>query len=62
MREDIWHILLILAWNFMICVNELSDLKCNKREILEPLAVLITLYTTLQRAVETTRSFWFELV
>ena len=26
---------------FMICVNELSDLKCNKREILEPLVVLI---------------------
>ncbi|KAA3643645.1 MAG: leucine--tRNA ligase [Bacteroidetes bacterium] len=29
---------------FMICVNELSDLKCNKREILEPLAVLISPY------------------
>lgn len=26
---------------FMICVNELTDLKCNKREILEPLAILI---------------------
>ncbi|MBO7315831.1 MAG: class I tRNA ligase family protein, partial [Paludibacteraceae bacterium] len=26
---------------FMICQNELSQLKCNKREILEPLAVLI---------------------
>jgi leucyl-tRNA synthetase len=26
---------------FMICVNELNDLKSNKREILEPLAVLI---------------------
>ncbi len=26
---------------FMICVNELGNLKCNKREILEPLAVLI---------------------
>ncbi len=25
---------------FMICVNELSDLKCNKREILEPLLIL----------------------
>ena len=25
----------------MICVNELTDLKCNKREILEPLAVLV---------------------
>jgi leucyl-tRNA synthetase len=34
------------SWNtcvsaFMICVNELQELKCNKREILEPLAVLI---------------------
>ncbi len=28
--------------SFMICVNELSDLKCNKREILTPLAVLIS--------------------
>jgi leucyl-tRNA synthetase len=26
----------------MICVNELSDLKCNKREILSPLAILIS--------------------
>ncbi|HCC31124.1 MAG TPA: leucine--tRNA ligase [Marinilabiliales bacterium] len=26
---------------FMICVNELTDLKCNKREVLEPLAVLM---------------------
>ncbi len=30
--------------NFMICVNELSDLKCNKKEILEPLIVLISPY------------------
>jgi leucyl-tRNA synthetase len=30
--------------NFMICVNELSDLKCNKREILEPIIVLISPY------------------
>ncbi len=29
---------------FMICVNELGDLKCNKRAILEPLLVLITPY------------------
>ncbi|HDP75507.1 MAG TPA: leucine--tRNA ligase [Bacteroidales bacterium] len=29
---------------FMICVNELSDLKCNKRTILEPLTVLIAPY------------------
>jgi len=30
--------------NFMICVNELSDLKCNKRAILEPLLVLVSPY------------------
>jgi leucyl-tRNA synthetase/very-short-patch-repair endonuclease len=30
--------------NFMICVNELTDLKCNKREILEPLTILISPY------------------
>jgi len=29
---------------FMICVNELTDLKCNKRAILEPLAVIIAPY------------------
>ncbi len=27
---------------FMICVNELSDCKCNKREILSPLAILVS--------------------
>lgn len=27
---------------FMICVNELSSLKCNKRAILEPLIILLT--------------------
>ncbi|MCB2207397.1 MAG: leucine--tRNA ligase [Bacteroidetes bacterium] len=31
---------------FMICVNELSDLKCHKREILEPLAILISPYAS----------------
>ena len=30
--------------NFMICVNELTELKCNKREILEPLAIMIAPY------------------
>ena len=29
---------------FMICVNDLASLKCNKREILEPLTVLISPY------------------
>ena len=28
----------------MIAVNELSDLKCHKREILEPLLILLTPY------------------
>lgn len=27
---------------FMICVNELTDLKCNKREILTPLTILLS--------------------
>ncbi len=30
--------------NFMICVNELTDLKCNKRAILEDLVVLVSPY------------------
>ncbi len=30
--------------NFMICVNELSELKCNKRAILEPFVILIAPY------------------
>ncbi|MFA8449662.1 MAG: leucine--tRNA ligase [Bacteroidales bacterium] len=29
---------------FMICVNELSDLKCNKREILEPITVMLSAF------------------
>jgi leucyl-tRNA synthetase len=29
---------------FMVCVNELMDLKCHKREILEPLIILLTPY------------------
>ncbi|NOY50161.1 MAG: leucine--tRNA ligase [Chlorobi bacterium] len=29
---------------FMICVNELSDLKCHKREILEQLTILLSPY------------------
>jgi leucyl-tRNA synthetase len=28
----------------MVCVNELMDLKCHKREILEPLLILLTPY------------------
>ncbi|MBL7933079.1 MAG: class I tRNA ligase family protein, partial [Bacteroidia bacterium] len=30
--------------NFMICVNELTEQKCNKRAILEPLLILISPY------------------
>lgn len=42
-REDIDR----LSFNtsvsqFMICVNELGDIKCHKREILEPLVVLVS--------------------
>lgn len=29
---------------FMVCVNELSDVKCYKREILEPLLIMLTPY------------------
>jgi leucyl-tRNA synthetase len=29
---------------FMICVNELTDKKCNKRRILEPLTILLSAY------------------
>jgi leucyl-tRNA synthetase len=29
---------------FMVCVNELTDLKCHKKEILEPLVILLTPY------------------
>jgi leucyl-tRNA synthetase len=30
--------------NFMICVNELTEQKCSKRAILEPLAILVSPY------------------
>ena len=30
--------------SFMICVNELNDLKCHKKAILEPLTILISSY------------------
>ncbi|HEX8358062.1 MAG TPA: DUF559 domain-containing protein, partial [Segetibacter sp.] len=29
---------------FMVCTNELNDLKCHKKEILEPLLILLTPY------------------
>lgn len=42
--------------NFMICVNELTDLKCNKKEILEQLLVLISPY-----APHITEELWEQL-
>ena len=40
--EDIQHFSFNTSVSaFMICVNELSQLKCSKREILEPLTILI---------------------
>ena len=41
---------------FMICVNELSSQKCNKKEILAPLAVLISPY-----APHIAEELWFKL-
>jgi leucyl-tRNA synthetase len=29
---------------FMVCVNELTDLKCHKKQILEPLSILLSSY------------------
>lgn len=29
---------------FMVCVNELADLKCSKKEILEPLVIMLSSY------------------
>lgn len=44
-EEDVQHFSFNTTISaFMICVNELNDLKCNKREILEPLAVLASPY------------------
>ncbi len=41
---------------FMICVNELSSLKCNKREILTPLTILLSPF-----APHITEELWFAL-
>ena len=42
-REDIERFSFNTAVStFMICVNDLTDLKCNKRDILEPLNILIS--------------------
>jgi len=42
--------------NFMICVNELGELKCNKREVLEPLLILLSPY-----APHITEELWKQL-
>ncbi len=46
---------------FMIAVNELQKLKCNKRAILEPLAVIISPYAPhiCEELVEYIRTKWF---
>jgi leucyl-tRNA synthetase len=41
---------------FMVCVNELSDLKCHKKEILEQLLILLVPY-----APHITEELWHEL-
>lgn len=41
---------------FMVCVNELSDLKCNKREVLEPLLIMLTPY-----APHVAEELWLQL-
>ncbi len=44
-REDIERISLnTVVSSYMVCVNKLTDLKCNKRKILEPLSILISPY------------------
>ena len=42
--------------NFMICVNELTDLKCNKTEILKPLLICLSPY-----APHITEELWKQL-
>jgi leucyl-tRNA synthetase len=41
---------------FMVCVNELTDLKCHKREVMEPLLVLLTPY-----APHVSEELWHQL-
>jgi leucyl-tRNA synthetase len=40
----------------MVCVNELTDLKCNKKEILEPLLIMLAPY-----APHVCEELWHEL-
>jgi leucyl-tRNA synthetase len=41
---------------FMVCVNELTELKCNKKEILEPLLIMLAPY-----APHVCEELWHEL-
>jgi leucyl-tRNA synthetase len=41
---------------FMVCVNELTDLKCHKKEIFEPLLILLTPY-----APHVSEELWHQL-
>jgi len=41
---------------FMVCVNELTDLKCHKKEVLEPLLILLTPY-----APHVSEELWHQL-
>ena len=41
---------------FMVCVNELTDVRCNKREILEPLLIMLTPY-----APHIAEELWYQL-
>jgi leucyl-tRNA synthetase len=41
---------------FMVCVNELTDLKCHKRAVLEPLLILLTPY-----APHVSEELWHQL-
>jgi leucyl-tRNA synthetase len=41
---------------FMICVNELSSLKCNKRAILEPLSIIVSPF-----APHIAEELWYQL-
>ncbi|HEY1113398.1 MAG TPA: leucine--tRNA ligase [Chitinophagaceae bacterium] len=41
---------------FMVCVNELTDLKCTKREVLEPLLIILSPY-----APHVSEELWHQL-
>ncbi|MFZ4772289.1 MAG: class I tRNA ligase family protein, partial [Ferruginibacter sp.] len=41
---------------FMICINDLADIKCNKKEILEQILILLVPY-----APHITEELWYQL-